>query len=91
MANQECSGDPIFNDSKRLDFHGNAKGDYGKGMGLRDISEHIKEMYDVEISATTLSAITDRVIPQVEEWQNRPLESLYTIVWLYAMHYKVRD
>ncbi len=64
---------------------------YGKGMSLRDISEHIREMYDVEISATTLSEITDRVIPQVKEWQNRPLESLYTIVWLDAMHYKVRN
>jgi putative transposase len=64
---------------------------YGKGMSLRDISDHIKEMYDVEISASTLSEITDRVIPKVKEWQNRPLESLYTIVWLDAMHYKVRD
>ncbi len=64
---------------------------YGRGMGFRDISSHIKEMYDVEVSATTLSEITDRVIPQVKEWQNRPLDDLYPIVWLDAMHYKVRD
>ena len=64
---------------------------YGLGMSFRDISGHIKEMYDVEISHSTLSEITDRVIPQVKAWQCRPLESLYTIVWLDAMHYKVRD
>ena len=66
-------------------------GMYGLGMSLRDISEHIKEMYDTEISAGTLSAITDRIIPQVKEWQSRPLESVYCIVWLDAMHYKVKD
>lgn len=64
---------------------------YGRGMSLRDISIHIQEMYDVEVSATTLSEITDRVIPQVKEWQNRPLDDVYPIVWLDAMHYKVRD
>ncbi|MDR9364835.1 MAG: IS256 family transposase [Balneolaceae bacterium] len=64
---------------------------YGLGMSLRDISSHIKEMYDSEISHTVLSEITDRIIPQVKAWQNRPLEPVYCIVWLDAMHYKVRD
>ncbi|KAB2887282.1 MAG: IS256 family transposase [Desulfobulbaceae bacterium] len=64
---------------------------YGKGMSFRDISEEIKEMYDVEISAMTLSEITDRVIPKVKEWQNRPLDDVYPIVFMDAMHYKVRD
>ena len=64
---------------------------YGLGMSFRDISNHVKGMYDVEISHSTLSEITDRVIPQVKAWQSRPLESLYPIVWLDAMHYKVRD
>ena len=64
---------------------------YGLGMSFRDISNHIREMYDVSISHSTLSEITDRVIPQVKAWQSRPLEPLYTIVWLDAMHYKVRD
>ena len=63
---------------------------YGLGMSLRDISSHIKEMYDSDISHTVLSQITDRVIPEVKAWQNRPLESVYCIVWLDAMHYKVR-
>lgn len=64
---------------------------YGLGMSFRDIASHIQEMYDVEISHATLSEITERVIPQVKEWQCRPLESMYTIVWLDAMHYKVKD
>ena len=66
-------------------------GMYGLGMSLRDISKHIKDMYDTDISHTTLSAITDKVIPEVKEWQSRPLEELYTIVWLDAMHYKVKE
>lgn len=64
---------------------------YGLGMSLRDISAHIKEMYDTDISAATLSAITDKVVPLVKEWQNRPLESLYCIVWMDAMFYKVKE
>lgn len=64
---------------------------YSKGLSLRDISVYIEDMYDVDVSATVLSNITDRVIPQVKEWQNRPLDDIYPIVWLDAMHYKVRD
>lgn len=63
---------------------------YGLGMSLRDISGHIKEMYDTDISHTILSQITDRIIPDVKAWQSRPLEPLYCIVWLDAMHYKVK-
>lgn len=63
---------------------------YGLGMSYRDISSHIKEMYDTDISHTVLSQITDRIIPDVKAWQNRPLESLYCIVWMDAMHYKVK-
>lgn len=66
-------------------------GMYGLGMSLRDISEHIRDMYDTDISAATLSTITDKVIPLVKEWQNRPLEETYCIVWLDAMHYKVKE
>jgi len=63
---------------------------YGLGMSLRDIRSHIAEMYDTDISHTVLSQITDRIIPEVKAWQNRPLEAVYCIVWLDAMHYKVR-
>lgn len=64
---------------------------YGMGMSLRDISTHIEEMYDVEILHNTLSEIIDRIVPKVKEWQSRPLENMYTILWLDAMHYKVKD
>ena len=63
---------------------------YGLGMSLRYISTHIKEMYDTDISHTVLSQITDKIIPDIKLWQNRPLESMYCIVWLDAMHYKVK-
>ena len=66
-------------------------GMYGLGMSFRDISAHIKDMYDTDISAATLSSITDKVIPLVKEWQARPLEALYCMVWLDGMHYKVRE
>lgn len=64
---------------------------YATGMSLRDISSHIKDTYDTDISATTLSSITDKVIPLIKEWQQRPLEGLYCIVWLDAMYYKVKE
>lgn len=63
---------------------------YGRGMSLRDISAQIEEMYDMKISHNVLSEITDRVLPKVKAWQNRPLAPMYTIVWLDAMFYKVR-
>ena len=64
---------------------------YGLGMSYSDIQNHLKEMYDFEISDGTISSITDRIIPEIKEWQNRPLESVYPILWLDAMHYKVRE
>lgn len=64
---------------------------YGNGMSLRDISKHIHEMYDMEISASVLSEITDRIIPDVKAWQARPLDCVYPIVWMDAMFYKVKD
>ena len=62
----------------------------GLGMSLRDIPSHIKQMYDTNISHTVLSQITDRIIPDIKTWQSRPLEPLYCVVWLDAMHYKVK-
>ncbi len=66
-------------------------GMYGLGMSLRDISEHIKEMYDMDISHDTLSGITERIMPLIKEWQSRPLDELYCIVWMDAIHYKVKE
>lgn len=64
---------------------------YGKGMSYRDLQDHLKDMYGAEISVGTLNAITDRILPEILEWQARPLESLYPVVWLDAMHFKVRE
>lgn len=64
---------------------------YSKGMGVRDICDHIEDMYGFTLSPTTLSNITDKVIPLVKEWQQRPLESHYSFMWLDAMFYKVRE
>jgi putative transposase len=66
-------------------------GMYGLGMSLRDISSHLEDMYGTSISQTTLSEITDRIIPKVRQWQNRSLEAVYPIVWLDAMYYKVKS
>jgi transposase-like protein len=64
---------------------------YGLGMSFRDISAHIQEMYDTEISHTVLSQITDKVIPMVKAWQSRPLDDMYPIVWMDAMAFKVKE
>lgn len=64
---------------------------YSLGMSYRDISSHIREMYDTDISHTVLSQITDKIIPEIKAWQNRPLETVYPIIWLDAMHFKVKD
>jgi putative transposase len=64
---------------------------YGLGMSYNDISAHLKEIYGLEISTGTLSAVTDKIIHTVKEWQARPLESLYPIVWLDAIHYKIKE
>ena len=64
---------------------------YGIGMSLRDISDHIREMYDMDISHDTLSTITERIMPLIKQWQSRPLDELYCIVWMDAMHYKVKE
>lgn len=64
---------------------------YGLGMSYRDISAHIKEMYDTDISHSVLTDITDRIIPDIEKWRSRSLDALYCIVWLDAMHFKVKE
>ncbi len=66
-------------------------GMYGLGMSFRDISAHIKDMYDMDISHDTLSTITERIMPLIKEWQSRPIDELYPIVWMDAIHYKVKD
>ena len=64
---------------------------YAKWMTTSDINSHLKDIYWVETSATTISNITDKVLPLIKEWQIRPLSSLYTIIYLDWIHFKVRD
>jgi len=64
---------------------------YAKGMSVSDIEEQIKELYDFDVSTSTISRITDAVTNQAINWQNRPLEDLYLIVWMDGIVFKVRE
>ncbi|WP_238407253.1 IS256 family transposase, partial [Flavobacterium psychrophilum] len=64
---------------------------YAKGMSVSDIEEQIKEMYDFDISTSTISRITNAVSSEVVTWQNRPLDDLYLIVWMDGIVFKVRE
>jgi putative transposase len=64
---------------------------YGLGMSYSDIQTHLTEMYGVSVSDGTINAITDRIIPAIREWQSRPLERVYCIVWMDAIHFKIRE
>ena len=64
---------------------------YALGNSYSQISEHIEEMYGMSFSKATISAVTDKVIPLLKEWQQRPLESIYPFVWLDAIHYKIKN
>lgn len=64
---------------------------YAKGMTTGDIETHIKDIYGLDVSDTTVSRITDKILPVAKEWQQRPLESIYAIVFLDAIHYHVRS
>lgn len=63
---------------------------YAKGMSTRDIQDMLAELYGIEVSPDTISAITDKVWPLVEAWQNRPLAAVYAIVYLDAIHLKLK-
>ena len=64
---------------------------YAKGLSTRDISKTLEEIYGFETSHETISAVTDKVIPLIKEWQQRPLEPVYPIIYLDALHVKMRD
>lgn len=63
---------------------------YAKGMTTGDIESHMKQLYDCDISDSTISRITDKILPIVKEWQERPLEEVYAVVFMDAIHYHVR-
>ena len=64
---------------------------YAKGMTTGDIEAHIQDIYGLSVSDTTVSRITDKILPVAKEWQQRPLESIYAVVFLDAIHYHVRS
>lgn len=64
---------------------------YAAGMSTKDISEQIKSLYGIEISSELVSKISEKIMPQVTEWQARPLEAIYPFVFMDAIHYKVRE
>jgi len=64
---------------------------YAKGMTTSDIGDHIRDIYGIEVSESTVSRITDKVVPEAKEWQQRPLESIYAVMFMDAIHYHVRS
>ena len=64
---------------------------YGLGMSTRDINKHIQDIYGVDVSAEMVSKITDKIVPLIEEWQNRPLEEVYYFTFLDAIHFHVKE
>lgn len=64
---------------------------YAKGMPTLDIDSHIQDIYGMEVSDITISRVTDKILPAVKEWQNRPLESLYAVVFMDDIHFHVRS
>lgn len=64
---------------------------YATGMSTRDIKDQIKGLYDVEISEGLVSKISERILPEVTEWQNMPLEAFYPFIFMDAIHYKIRE
>jgi len=64
---------------------------FSLGMSYRDMRKHVADLYGTEMSEAAISAVTDQLIPKLKDWQERPLDSVYPIVWLDAIHYKVKD
>lgn len=82
----------IKKDQRRFDgFDDNIISMYARGMTVRDIQGHLEEIYGVDVSPTLISDVTDAVLEDVKEWQNRPLEEVYPIMYLDAIRVKIRD
>ena len=64
---------------------------YARGLTTREINEQIQDLYGIEVSATMVSNITDQIIPEIKEWQERPLDSVYPILFIDAVHFSVRE
>ena len=64
---------------------------YTKGMTTRQISDTLEDIYGFEVSEGFISDVTDKIMPQIEDWQNRPLAEVYPVLYIDAIHYSVRD
>ena len=64
---------------------------FSHGMSYRDMQYHIHDLYGIEVSTGALTAITDQLLPHLKEWQQRPLERVYPIIWMDAVHYKIKE
>lgn len=64
---------------------------YARGMSVRDIQGHLQELYGLQVSPDLISTVTDEVLTEVEQWQQRPLEAMYPIVYFDALRLKIRD
>lgn len=64
---------------------------YAKGMSVSDIEEQLSDVYDIDVSSSTISRITDRIMQDITTWQNRPLDSVYMVVWMDGIVFKVRE
>ncbi|WP_419465840.1 IS256 family transposase [Brevibacillus brevis] len=64
---------------------------YAKGVSTRDIQDHLQQLYGIEVSPTLISNVTNKIVPLIKEWQNRPLQSVYAVVFLDAIHFKVKQ
>jgi len=63
---------------------------YSKGMSTRDIEDHLHDIYGVEASAALISRITDKILPEINDWQSRPLNEIYPVVFFDGIYYKVK-
>ncbi len=64
---------------------------YAKGVSTREIQDHLHQLYGIEVSPTLISNVTNKIVPMIKEWQNRPLQSVYAVVFLDAIHFKVKQ
>jgi putative transposase len=64
---------------------------YAKGVSTRDIQDHLQQLYGIEVSPTLISNVTNKIMPLIKEWQNRPLQTVYAVVFLDAIHFKVKQ
>lgn len=64
---------------------------YAKGVSTREIQDHLANLYGLDVSPTLISNVTNKILPLVKEWQNRPLQSVYAVVFMDAVHFKVKQ